>query len=177
MSFSLSISLYVVTELPYSADNAQQLGRKRHIGNDIVVIVYNECADSFNPSWIRSNFNHVFVVVQPDRIDDAELNDDDDDDGGDKSDTIDSSSSNNKSCRYKVGIVCKAPMGKFPPHLPTNGIFVDHENSVNFREWLLTKLINAERASYHAPAFKGRIQGTRKALLKQVIDKHGKGKE
>lgn len=42
-----------------------QLLRKRHIGNDIVTIVFQEPgARPFTPRSIRSHFQHVFVVVR-----------------------------------------------------------------------------------------------------------------
>ncbi|PRP82793.1 hypothetical protein PROFUN_10008 [Planoprotostelium fungivorum] len=58
------IMFHVSTMLPYSTTDLQQVERKRHIGNDIVVIVFVE-SGSFNPLTIQSHFNHVFVVVQP----------------------------------------------------------------------------------------------------------------
>ena len=42
-----------------------QLLRKRHIGNDIVTIVFQEPgALPFTPKNIRSHFQHVFIVVR-----------------------------------------------------------------------------------------------------------------
>lgn len=42
-----------------------QLLRKRHIGNDIVTIVFQEPgAHPFTPKVIRSQFQHVFIVVR-----------------------------------------------------------------------------------------------------------------
>ncbi|KAG7249974.1 hypothetical protein CRUP_009522, partial [Coryphaenoides rupestris] len=39
--------------------------RKRHIGNDIVTIVFQEPgAQPFTPRSIRSHFQHVFIIVQ-----------------------------------------------------------------------------------------------------------------
>ncbi len=39
--------------------------RKRHIGNDIVTIVFQEPgAKPFSPKMIRSNFQRVFLVVR-----------------------------------------------------------------------------------------------------------------
>lgn len=43
----------------------RQLLRKRHIGNDIVTIVFQEPgALPFTPKSIRSHFQHVFIIVQ-----------------------------------------------------------------------------------------------------------------
>lgn len=41
-----------------------QLQRKRHIGNDIVAIVFQEENTPFVPDMIQSNFLHAYVVVQ-----------------------------------------------------------------------------------------------------------------
>ena len=42
-----------------------QLLRKRHIGNDIVTIVFQEPgSEPFNPQEMHSHFQHVFIVVR-----------------------------------------------------------------------------------------------------------------
>lgn len=59
------IMFHVSTMLPYTPNNRQQLLRKRHIGNDIVTIVFQEPgAQRFTPKNIRSQFQHVFIVVR-----------------------------------------------------------------------------------------------------------------
>ena len=45
--------------------DSQCLDRKRHIGNDVVMIVFKEGRTAFNPSVVLSRFNHVFLVVEP----------------------------------------------------------------------------------------------------------------
>ena len=58
------IMFHVSTLLPFTPNNRQQLPRKRHIGNDIVTVVFQEPgALPFIPN-IKSQFQHVFVVVQ-----------------------------------------------------------------------------------------------------------------
>ena len=45
--------------------HGDQLLRKRHIGNDIVTIVFQEPgAHPFTPRTIRSHFQHVFVILR-----------------------------------------------------------------------------------------------------------------
>ncbi|OXB73965.1 UNVERIFIED_CONTAM: hypothetical protein H355_010238 [Colinus virginianus] len=61
------IMFHVSTMLPYSRENKQQVERKRHIGNDIVTIVFQEgeeTAPAFKPSMIRSHFTHIFALVR-----------------------------------------------------------------------------------------------------------------
>lgn len=45
-------------------DGVLQLQRKRHIGNDIVAIVFQEENTPFVPDMIASNFLHAYIVVQ-----------------------------------------------------------------------------------------------------------------
>eukprot|EP00075_Anas_platyrhynchos_P037529 XP_027326782.1 GTPase-activating Rap/Ran-GAP domain-like protein 3 isoform X14 [Anas platyrhynchos] len=57
------IMFHVSTMLPYSRENKQQVERKRHIGNDIVTIVFQEGEESspaFKPSMIRSHFTRTW---------------------------------------------------------------------------------------------------------------------
>lgn len=52
------VCYYIVTLL-------LQLLRKRHIGNDIVTIVFQEPgALPFTPKTVRSQFQHVFIIVK-----------------------------------------------------------------------------------------------------------------
>lgn len=49
---------------PSASPLSPQLQRKRHIGNDIVAIVFQDENTPFVPDMIASNFLHAFVVVQ-----------------------------------------------------------------------------------------------------------------
>lgn len=60
------VMCHVSTMLPYSKDNPQQLERKRHIGNDIVNIIYTDdpsAIDTFNPNCIRSQFTRKLSEI------------------------------------------------------------------------------------------------------------------
>jgi len=41
------------------------LQRKRHIGNDIVAIIFQDEETPFVPSMITSHFLHAYIVIQP----------------------------------------------------------------------------------------------------------------
>lgn len=56
------IMFHVSTLLPFSKTDQQQLERKRHIGNDIVAVVFQEENTPFAPDMIASNFLHTFIV-------------------------------------------------------------------------------------------------------------------
>jgi hypothetical protein len=56
---------HVAPLLPFYPNDKQQLERKRHLGNDIVVIVFQDAEEPFSPAWLKSEFNHIFVIVTP----------------------------------------------------------------------------------------------------------------
>ncbi|KAL3894438.1 MAG: hypothetical protein SGCHY_005274, partial [Lobulomycetales sp.] len=60
------IMYHVSSMLPYNEKDTQHLERKRHIGNDIVVIVFqDDYTVPFQVSSLTSHQNHVLVVVTP----------------------------------------------------------------------------------------------------------------
>lgn len=59
------IMFHVATMLPYNERDKQQLERKRHIGNDIVIIIFQDSNTPLQLSSITSHQNHIVVVVQP----------------------------------------------------------------------------------------------------------------
>lgn len=142
------IMFHVSTMLPYSANNRQQLSRKRHIGNDIVTIVFQEeGALPFTPKTIRSHFQHVFIIV---KVFNPPL-------------LPDGSYDFNSQRHYAVAVSRSSDMPPFSPPIPENGIFV---KSPQFKNFLLTKIINAENAAHkYCDKFRGMSQRTRLGLL------------
>ncbi|EDR29143.1 rap GTPase-activating protein, putative [Entamoeba dispar SAW760] len=64
--FNNEVMFHVAPLLPTSDNDIQKLERKRHIGNDIVVLVFlEEGVKHFDPRLFTSHFNHIFVIVQP----------------------------------------------------------------------------------------------------------------
>lgn len=138
------IMFHVSTLLPFSTDNPQQLERKRHLGNDIVVLVFKEGNTPYMPNTISSDYNHVIIVVQPELY-------------GDK-------------VKYRMSTGSKDGVGQFPPKIPDNALF---EKDENFRNLLLCKLINGERMAYTSPKFSTKIQRTRQNLLRSIEELYG----
>jgi len=60
----MEIMFHVSTLLPYHEADPQKIERKRHIGNDIVVIIFKEGNTPFQPSVCKSVFNHTYIVVR-----------------------------------------------------------------------------------------------------------------
>ena len=64
---------HVSTMLPYCKTDKQQLARKRHIGNDIVAIVFQDKPTPFSPEMISSQFLHAYLVIQPTAEDELKI--------------------------------------------------------------------------------------------------------
>jgi len=58
------VMFHVSTMLPSTANNTQQIDRKRHVGNDICVVVFQDGKSSYSPDIIKSHFIHLVIVVQ-----------------------------------------------------------------------------------------------------------------
>ncbi|XP_056588884.1 rap1 GTPase-activating protein 1 isoform X7 [Triplophysa dalaica] len=136
------IMFHVSTKLPYTEGDTQQLQKKRHIGNDIVAIVFQDESTPFVPDMIASNFLHAYVVVQ-----------------------VENACSDN--VLYKVSVTARDDVPFFGPSLPNPAIF---KKGPEFHEFLLTKLINAEYACYKAEKFAKLEERTRSALLETLYE-------
>ncbi|XP_059396420.1 rap1 GTPase-activating protein 1-like isoform X14 [Carassius carassius] len=136
------IMFHVSTKLPYTEGDTQQLQKKRHIGNDIVAIVFQEENTPFVPDMIASNFLHAYIVVQ-----------------------VENACSDN--VLYKVSVTARDDVPFFGPSLPNPAIF---KKGPEFHEFLLTKLINAEYSCYKAEKFAKLEERTRSALLETLYE-------
>ena len=59
------IMFHVCTFLPFQERDAQRVERKRHIGNDVVVLVFKDRKDEtdyFNPDSLTSHFNSIQLL-------------------------------------------------------------------------------------------------------------------
>uniref|UniRef100_A0A665U5D2 Signal-induced proliferation-associated 1 like 1 n=1 Tax=Echeneis naucrates TaxID=173247 RepID=A0A665U5D2_ECHNA len=139
------IMFHVSTMLPYTPNNKQQLLRKRHIGNDIVTIVFQEPgALPFTPKNIRSHFQHVFVIVQ-----------------------VHNPCSDNSS--YSVAVTRSKDVPSFGPPIPEGVTF---PKSSVFRDFLLAKVINAENAAHKSHKFCAMATRTRQEYLRDLAERH-----
>lgn len=136
------VMFHVSTLLPFTEGDPQQLQRKRHIGNDIVAIVFQESNTPFVPDMIASHFLHAYIVVQ----------------------VLDPNSANT---RYKVSVTARDDVPFFGPTLPNPAVF---KKGPEFRDFLLTKLVNAENACYKAEKFSRLELRTRASLLTSLVE-------
>eukprot|EP01088_Endostelium_zonatum_P013855 TRINITY_DN2875_c2_g1_i1.p1 TRINITY_DN2875_c2_g1~~TRINITY_DN2875_c2_g1_i1.p1 ORF type:complete len:896 (+),score=277.30 TRINITY_DN2875_c2_g1_i1:290-2977(+) len=150
----LEIMFHVSTLLPFYPKDEQQVERKRHLGNDIVIIVFREGRNlaAFNPMKIHSQFNHVFIVVDVDY----------------------ERSEKENGTFYKVAVCRKSGVKEFGPFIPEPSSF---KRGRKFREFILTKAVNGERASFYAPDFYGKMVQTRKNKMMEILDLCSRGEK
>ncbi|XP_051945501.1 signal-induced proliferation-associated 1-like protein 2 isoform X1 [Xyrauchen texanus] len=137
------LMFHVSTLLPYTPNNRQQLLRKRHIGNDIVTIVFQEPgALPFTPKNIRSHFQHVFVIVK-----------------------VHNPCTENVC--YSVAVSRSKDVPPFGPPIPKGVTF---PKSAVFRDFLLAKVINGENAAHKSEKFRAMATRTRQEYLKDLAE-------
>eukprot|EP01102_Stenamoeba_stenopodia_P015219 TRINITY_DN516_c0_g1_i1.p1 TRINITY_DN516_c0_g1~~TRINITY_DN516_c0_g1_i1.p1 ORF type:complete len:1485 (+),score=330.88 TRINITY_DN516_c0_g1_i1:382-4836(+) len=61
----MEVIFHDITAMPTNPADPQQIHKKRHVGNDIVHIVYSEHASDYSPQTITSHFNDAHIVVYP----------------------------------------------------------------------------------------------------------------
>ncbi|NXS58252.1 SI1L3 protein, partial [Brachypteracias leptosomus] len=139
------IMFHVSTMLPYTPNNRQQLLRKRHIGNDIVTIIFQEPgALPFTPQNIRSHFQHVFIIVRAHHP------------------------CTDNVC-YSVAVTRSKDVPPFGPPIPLGVTF---RKSETFRDFLLAKVINGENAAHKSHKFHSMATRTRQEYLKDLAQNY-----
>uniref|UniRef100_A0A182NUV3 Rap-GAP domain-containing protein n=1 Tax=Anopheles dirus TaxID=7168 RepID=A0A182NUV3_9DIPT len=135
------VMFHVSTMLPFTPNNRQQLLRKRHIGNDIVTIVFQEPgALPFTPKNIRSQFQHVFVIVR----------------------AVNPCS---EHTQYRVAVSRSKDVPVFGPPVRAGS---HYPRGKQFADFLLSKVINAENAAHRSVKFAMMAIRTRQEYLKDL---------
>jgi len=61
----MEVIFHEVTSMPTNETDPQQIHKKRHVGNDIVHVVYSEHCSDYDPTTITSQFNDAHIIVYP----------------------------------------------------------------------------------------------------------------
>ncbi|XP_055957265.1 signal-induced proliferation-associated 1-like protein 1 isoform X1 [Patella vulgata] len=134
------IMFHVSTMLPFTSNNIQQLFRKRHIGNDIITIIFQEAGSlPFTPKTVRSQFQHVFIIVRV-------------------------TNPNTENVLYSLAVTRSRDVPPFGPPIPEKPF----NKSPEFVDFLLAKLINAENAAHRSEKFRSMATRTRQEYLKDL---------
>ena len=130
---NIEIVFHVAPYLPFMETNDQQLDKKRHIGNDVVIMIFKEYNGTPEPIDIESfktQFNHCFIVVG-----------------------FDVSQNNTpENYEYSINICCKKDVAPVAPFITTD----KYQHNQLFSQFLISKLINAERAAQDCPTFRAK---------------------
>ncbi|XP_058453895.1 signal-induced proliferation-associated 1-like protein 1 isoform X2 [Malaya genurostris] len=139
------IMFHVSTMLPFTPNNRQQLLRKRHIGNDIVTVVFQEPgALPFTPKNIRSQFQHVFIIVR-------------------------AVNPCTDHTQYRVSVSRSKEVPVFGPPVRPGALYA---KSKHFADFLLSKVINAENAAHRSEKFATMATRTRQEYLKDLTSNY-----
>ncbi|KAL3083362.1 hypothetical protein niasHS_011164 [Heterodera schachtii] len=142
---SAQIMFHVSTMLPFTPNNKQQLYRKRHIGNDMVTIIFQEPdALPFSPITVRSHFQHVFIVIR-------------------------ARNPLTEGVTYRVAVSRAKDVPTFGPPIPASATF---QKGAEFHDFLITKIINAENAVHRSRKFASMAARTRREALKDLVENY-----
>eukprot|EP01137_Pigoraptor_chileana_P029871 Opistho-2@15677 len=147
----LEVMYHVSTLLPFTDKDPQQLQRKRHIGNDVCVIVFMEqgCT-TFDPSILRSHFNHVVCAVRHEGYDE-----------GSEAEGL------RPTPRYSVQFSAKLGVPNFG--IFSGGAPVAFAKGDRLANYLVSMLSEGQRAALLAPAFLSPILRFRSDSLGKII--------
>jgi len=136
------IMFHVSTMLPYSEYEPQQLERKRHLGNDIGILIFVDGDNTnYNTDTISSQFIHFIGIIQP--IKNQET----------------------KESLYRVQFTHKNGVPDFGPHIQFN----PNQKNSEFRDILLQKLINGQISSYQSPEISGTLYRSYYDILNGIV--------
>eukprot|EP01119_Soliformovum_irregulare_P009010 TRINITY_DN2211_c0_g2_i6.p1 TRINITY_DN2211_c0_g2~~TRINITY_DN2211_c0_g2_i6.p1 ORF type:complete len:386 (+),score=104.68 TRINITY_DN2211_c0_g2_i6:1243-2400(+) len=142
----IEIMWHVSTMLTHNPADPKHVTKKRHIGNDVVNVIFRDPPVDgvphrpLNPNIIRSQLTQVILVVEK-LADEGET-------------------------KYRLAVSTKDGVPCHLPHLPCPPVFSKGDF---FRKFLLAKLVNSDRAAQHAPAFRKRHVRGRQTFLQHLL--------
>lgn len=142
------IMFHVSTLLPLYKKDPQQLERKKHIGNDRVVIIFKDGDKPHPPDSIASKTNQIMILIQV--CPEAEAPD-------------------RNNTYYKVSVARKKTMPRFEPPMPDPPIFCRGEA---FREFLFSKVLSGLGATHYSREFTALRKLYAESSLKKFAQAH-----
>lgn len=140
---TINVVWHAVNYIPVTNDDERLLHRKRHIGNDVVVVVFRDysCTTPFYPIF-ASHFNHVFIVVQPAQLDPV----------------------SHVATHYYVQCTALHGVSPIEPFLPNGPLYSTIPRS-QLGAFITVKCVNAEQSAFAAKSFATRFRGLREKFL------------
>jgi len=112
--------------------------------------VFKEPGAKFDPRTFTSHFTSVYIIVEPVKLE------------------------NDNEIHYRLTVANKRGVIPFGPYLPEPSIFPKDSET---RKFILTKLINADRAAMYSPVFSQKLAHTRIMILQSLVDNYAGGSE
>jgi len=128
---------HVATLFPEDEKDEQCIEKKRFFGNDVVVLIFQEPGTKIDVSIFSTHFTQAYIIVEPVITKDNVVNE------------------------YIIATANKTIVPPYGPYIPDPPIIPKEE----VRDFILTKLINAERASMRAHTFRLKMERTRSVIL------------
>ena len=149
------VMFHVSTLLPHKPSDEQHIEKKRHIGNDIVLLVFEDedVETPFSPATVASRFIEVIIVVRVER----------------RKKQDESGSGSKEEVFYRLGVASKKLIPGFPPNIPDHGVL--RKEDPNTGKWLLAKMILGELAAYRGPSFFEKLRMSRNMLITDSVKK------
>eukprot|EP01114_Cavostelium_apophysatum_P006256 TRINITY_DN174_c0_g3_i2.p1 TRINITY_DN174_c0_g3~~TRINITY_DN174_c0_g3_i2.p1 ORF type:complete len:932 (+),score=249.00 TRINITY_DN174_c0_g3_i2:1540-4335(+) len=141
---NVEIMFHVQTLLPNHEADLQRVEKKRHLGNDVVMIIFKEGNRPFDLTTLQNQFNHIFLVAQAEK---------------EKGKTS-----------FRISNAAQSVVNTYEPFIPAPGVFA---KSDKLRDFILCKLINGERQAMLSRDFLRRESRTRKELLREFVTVYG----
>eukprot|EP01105_Mastigella_eilhardi_P009169 TRINITY_DN2180_c0_g1_i2.p1 TRINITY_DN2180_c0_g1~~TRINITY_DN2180_c0_g1_i2.p1 ORF type:complete len:620 (+),score=146.76 TRINITY_DN2180_c0_g1_i2:1142-3001(+) len=164
----MEIMFHVCTLLP-KENNSQQIIRKKHIGNDLVVLIFKERAgpdDTVDVTSFKTQLTHVFVCVSPVIPEDG-YEDKTPVPGTGEEDLEAPKSPSQYHDVYRISVCHRDVLSPFPPFAQSSPAVL--VRGASLREFLLTKMIHAEFEIHRLPYFRKKLDGTRREMLESIL--------
>jgi hypothetical protein len=183
-----NIMFHVVSMIP-ATQSEGIIAKKRHIGNDMGVIIFKEGPEKIDVGAFRSQFNHFFIIVRPipesDSITNNSSRSSSEASLASLASSIDSLSprmvanttivngttvvatpTSTPTLKFSIEVVSKKGVPAAPPFLIENAHF---ELGPYMRQWIITKLLNLERMTQETvPTFRGKLEKVRAIAMWDV---------
>jgi hypothetical protein len=141
------VMFHVSTMLPCDQTDKQFVQRKRHLGNDVCLLIYSENErGTFVPSIVRSHFTHVVITVYPTDVEASETRTD-------------------GSMMYTIDVATQESVPYFGPDLE----FSTFVWGQDMRDAILSKVVNGQQAALQAPGLFVPMCNYRTSILRNVI--------
>ncbi|KAJ3435449.1 rap gtpase-activating protein [Anaeramoeba flamelloides] len=137
------IMFHVSTYLPFDKFDKHQVTRKRHIGNDIVTIVFMDGDAQYDPRSLLSRQNHIIIGIkshfsekEPDQT------------------------------FYQIEVGRKNYVNKFEPYIPESHLFPQNE----ITKFLLLKIISGQQTAKKSGPYQRIMERFREAKIRHIYE-------